>query len=74
GPILSALVRPAIGGVLCAAVTLALVHVVGGGIPFVHLAVAGGAGMLVYVLVVVPQAVLRQLGGRVTALIPARSR
>ncbi|MEV4094732.1 oligosaccharide flippase family protein [Streptosporangium saharense] len=72
-PILSALVRPVIGGVLCAAVTLALTYFVDG-IPFVHLAVAGGAGLLVYVLVVVPQAVLRQLGGRVTALIPARSR
>ncbi|MFF4413268.1 oligosaccharide flippase family protein [Streptosporangium sp. NPDC001559] len=74
GPVVSALGRPVLGGVLCAAVTVALVTIISDGIPFVHLAVAGGAGLLVYVLVVVPQAVLKQLGSRVTGLIPARSR
>lgn len=72
-PVVSALGRPLLGGALCAAVTVTLAHLTAG-VPFAQLAVAGGAGALVYVLVVVPWAALRQLGGRVAALIPARSR
>ncbi|MEV7009729.1 lipopolysaccharide biosynthesis protein [Streptosporangium sp. NPDC051022] len=72
-PLLSALVRPLVGGVLSAVVTTVLAYLVHGS-PFVQLVVAGGTGLLVYVLVVVPQAVLKQLGGRVTELIPVRSR
>ncbi|GAA4225305.1 PST family polysaccharide transporter [Streptosporangium album] len=72
-PIAAALARPVLGGVLAAVVMTALVQVVGG-VPLVQLCVAGGTGLLGYVLVVVPQAVLKQLGGRVTDLIPARSR
>ncbi|MER6936093.1 hypothetical protein, partial [Streptomyces halstedii] len=69
----SALARPLLGGVLAAAVMTSLAQVVHG-VPLVQLCVAGGTGLLAFILVVVPQAVLRQLGGRVTELIPARSR
>ncbi|MFI6887847.1 lipopolysaccharide biosynthesis protein [Streptosporangium canum] len=72
-PIASALVRPLLGGVLAAAVMTSLAQVVHG-VPLVQLCVAGGTGLLAFILVVVPQTVLRQLGGRVTELIPARSR
>lgn len=72
-PIAAAVARPLLGGALSAVVTAGLAQLTHGA-PFVQLAVAGGTGLLVYVLVVVPQAVLRQLGGRVTELIPARSR
>lgn len=72
-PIAAALVRPLLGGVLAAAVMTVLARTVGG-VPLIQLCVAGGTGLLAYVLVVVPQAVLKQLGGRVTDLIPARSR
>ncbi|MFF5210348.1 oligosaccharide flippase family protein [Streptosporangium sp. NPDC000396] len=72
-PIASALVRPLLGGALAGVVMTLLAHVVDGA-PLVQLVVAGGTGLLVFVLVVVPQAVLKQLGGRVTELIPARSR
>jgi hypothetical protein len=42
--------------------------------PFVKLATAGIAGLLVYAVVALPRAVLRRFGGRVGALIPARAR
>ncbi|MFJ2028462.1 oligosaccharide flippase family protein [Streptosporangium sp. NPDC087985] len=72
-PIATALVRPLLGGALAAIVMLTLAQVVHRA-PLIQLCVAGGAGLLVFIFVVVPQAVLRKLGGRVTELIPVRSR
>ncbi|MFF3442176.1 oligosaccharide flippase family protein [Streptosporangium sp. NPDC002721] len=72
-PVASSLVRPLLGGAFAAVVMASLARLTDG-FPFVELCVAGGAGLLVYVLVVVPRAVLRQLGGRVAGLIPARPR
>jgi PST family polysaccharide transporter len=68
-PILPALVRPLIGGALAAAVIL-LMRQVTGGILLLEVCVAGGAGLLAYVLVVVPMAQLKELSAR---LVPARS-
>jgi PST family polysaccharide transporter len=72
-PVLPALVRPALAGLVMAAVMVPLAALVGGN-PFVRLCVVGGAGLLVYVVVVSPWAELRRLGGRVGRLIPARAR
>ncbi|MCW2941162.1 MAG: putative polysaccharide biosynthesis protein [Actinomycetia bacterium] len=68
-PIGPALVRPLLAGVLAATTMVALSHLTSG-IPFVQLAVAGGAGFILFVLIVVPRAQLRALGGR---LRPARA-
>ncbi|GAA2867165.1 hypothetical protein GCM10010517_26700 [Streptosporangium fragile] len=62
-PVLPALVRPLLGGVLAAAVTVSLARVTGAS-PFLQLCVAGGGGLLAYVLLVVPVSRLRRLGGR----------
>jgi PST family polysaccharide transporter len=62
-PVLPALVRPAIGAVLCAAVTLLAVRLIDGGV-FLHLFVPGVVGMLVFVLTVVPVEQFRQLRTR----------
>ncbi|WP_433250255.1 oligosaccharide flippase family protein [Streptosporangium sp. CA-135522] len=72
-PIASALVRPLLGGVVAAVVMTALAQLIHG-VALVQLCVAGGTGLLTFILIVVPQAALKQLGGRVSDLIPARSR
>jgi O-antigen/teichoic acid export membrane protein len=69
-PIVPALVRPLAGAAVAAPVMILLSHVTGG-IPLVQLVVAGGAGVAAFVLIVVPRAQFRQLGGR---LMPARAR
>jgi len=59
-PTLPALVRPTIGAAIAAAVILLIDSVVKGN-PFVQLSLAGGAGLIVYILVVVPLDKLRQV-------------
>jgi PST family polysaccharide transporter len=59
-PTLPALVRPTIGAAIAAAVILLIESVVNGN-SFVQLSLAGGAGMIVYILVVVPLNKLRQM-------------
>jgi O-antigen/teichoic acid export membrane protein len=63
---LPALVRPMVGAAIAAAATISVDRLVGGS-AFVQLVVAGGAGMIVYVLVVVPRAQFGQLKTRVVA-------
>jgi PST family polysaccharide transporter len=63
-PTLPALVRPTIGAATAAAVIMLIDSVVSGS-SFVQLLLAGGAGMIVYILVVVPMDQLRQLTTRV---------
>jgi len=58
--ILPALVRPAIGAAIAAAAILLIDSVVNVN-SFVQLSLAGGAGMIVYILVVVPLNKLRQV-------------
>jgi O-antigen/teichoic acid export membrane protein len=58
-PIGPALVRPLLGAMLAAATAVTVTRLVGPN-PFVQLAVAGAAGMLVYVPVAVPRVMLRQ--------------
>ncbi|MFF0309423.1 oligosaccharide flippase family protein [Streptosporangium sp. NPDC004379] len=72
-PIASALVRPLLSGALAAAVMTALAHVTPD-VPFVRLCVAGGAGTLVFVLLVVPRAELGRLAARVAGPAAAGSR
>lgn len=62
-PVLPALIRPAIGAVLCAGVTMVAVRLVNGG-AFLHLFVPGVLGLLVFVLAVVPVEQFRQLWTR----------
>lgn len=62
-PTLPSLVRPAIGAALAAAAILLLLPVVPGG-AFAELALCGGTGMLVYVVVVVPLDRMKQLSLR----------
>jgi O-antigen/teichoic acid export membrane protein len=59
-PTLPTLVRPAVGGAISAAVILLIDSLVSGS-SFVQLFVAGGAGMIVYVFVVVPLDQFRHL-------------
>jgi PST family polysaccharide transporter len=59
-PTLPALVRPTIGAAIAAAVILLIDSVVHGN-SFVQLSLAGGAGLIVYILVVVPLNKLRQV-------------
>jgi PST family polysaccharide transporter len=59
-PILPALVRPAIGAATAAAAILLIDSVVNVN-SFVQLSLAGGAGMIVYILFVVPLNKLRQV-------------
>ncbi|HEY9523188.1 MAG TPA: oligosaccharide flippase family protein [Thermopolyspora sp.] len=73
GPILPAMRRPLLGGVVVAAVTLPLAYLTREN-SFVQLCVAGGLGMIAYALVVPPWALLKQFGGRMGRLIPARTR
>jgi PST family polysaccharide transporter len=67
-PMGPALLRPVLGALPAAAVVLLLAQATRG-IAVVQLVVAGGAGLLVYVLVVVPRAELRSFAGR---FIPGR--
>jgi O-antigen/teichoic acid export membrane protein len=59
-PTLPALVRPTIGAAIAAAV-IVLIDAVVNGNSFVQLSLAGGAGLIVYILVVVPLEKLRQV-------------
>ncbi|MGJ6968206.1 lipopolysaccharide biosynthesis protein [Streptosporangium sp. G11] len=86
-PVLPALVRPLLGAVVAAAVTVTLAGLTSGavgvvtggaadggmtgGSALVQLCVAGGGGLLAYVLIVVPAARLKRLGARA---VPARAR
>lgn len=67
-PTLPTLVRPAVGTIVSAAVTMLVASVVDGG-PFVQLALAGGTGMLAFVLAVVPIDQFRQIRTRVTRVL-----
>ncbi|MDX6433365.1 MAG: hypothetical protein QOE54_5731 [Streptosporangiaceae bacterium] len=69
-PMVPALIRPLIGGVLAAGVMILLAHLTRSSLSFIQLTVAGGAGVAVFVLIVVPREQLKRLGGR---LIPARA-
>jgi O-antigen/teichoic acid export membrane protein len=69
-PIGPTLVRPLVGAVLSAAVAAMVARVVGPN-SFVQLAVAGPAGLLVYVLVAVPQETLRQWWSALRRRMPA---
>ncbi|MGN9845709.1 oligosaccharide flippase family protein [Nonomuraea sp. H19] len=60
-PSLPDLVRPAVGAVVAGAVMLGLERLTGSGPALVQLVVAGGAGTLVFVMIVVPNAVLKKL-------------
>ncbi|MDR8407477.1 oligosaccharide flippase family protein [Nonomuraea sp. 3-1Str] len=60
-PALPALARPAVGAVAAGALMLVLDSLTSGGPALVRLAVAGGAGLLLFVLVVVPGAALHKL-------------
>jgi O-antigen/teichoic acid export membrane protein len=59
-PTLPALVRPAVGAAIAATVILLMEAVVKGH-PFVLLVLAGGAGLIAYILVVIPLSQFRQL-------------
>jgi O-antigen/teichoic acid export membrane protein len=59
-PTLPALVRPAVGAAIAAAVIMLIDSVVSGS-SFVQLSLAGGAGLIVYILVVVPLNQFRKL-------------
>ncbi|MEU8320717.1 oligosaccharide flippase family protein [Nonomuraea sp. NPDC048881] len=73
GPVLPGLVRPAVGAVVCAAVMLGLASLTHGS-PFVQLALAGGGGLLAYVLVVVTRDQFHLVSARLVRLLPARAR
>ncbi|MFI9380537.1 oligosaccharide flippase family protein [Kutzneria sp. NPDC052558] len=62
-PVLPALIRPAVGAVLCTGATLVAVRLIDGGV-FLHLFVPGLVGLLVFVLTVVPIDQFRRLRTR----------
>ncbi|GAA0437802.1 hypothetical protein Acor_80170 [Acrocarpospora corrugata] len=66
-PILPALVRPLSGGLALVAVALPVAYLTAGH-PFVSLALAGAAGLVVYVLLVVPFDKIKSFAGRATRL------
>jgi PST family polysaccharide transporter len=72
-PIGPALVRPLLGCGLAATVCLLVVHLVGSS-HFLQLSLAGSAGLVTYVLIVVPRERLRRWGRRERALLPALRR
>jgi PST family polysaccharide transporter len=72
-PIGPALVRPLLGVGLATATCLAVAEIAHKS-PFVQLATAGTASLLIYIAVVVPRASLRRAASRAGALIPARLR
>ncbi|MCG5220665.1 oligosaccharide flippase family protein [Streptosporangium soli] len=72
-PLLPALVRPSVGGVLACGVTWG-VSTLFAGTPFLQLLFGGTAGLVTFVSVVVPAAQLKMLSARAGALLPIRSR
>ncbi|MFF4624930.1 oligosaccharide flippase family protein [Nonomuraea jabiensis] len=72
-PALPGLVRPAAGALVCAAVMLGLAMLTQGS-PLVQLIVAGGGGLLAYVLVVVTRDQFHIVSDRLVRLLPARAR
>ncbi|MEU8244844.1 lipopolysaccharide biosynthesis protein [Nonomuraea sp. NPDC048916] len=66
-PVLPDLVRPAVGAVVSGAVMLGLEWLTRSGPAPVQLVVAGGAGLLVFVLIMAPGAALRRLARRRSA-------
>lgn len=62
-PVLPMLVRPLAGGLACFVVTMALAYLTAGN-AFVTLVVAGGAGMLTYIVIVVPLDRIRSFAER----------
>jgi len=72
GPVVPTLVRPVLAGVLSASVCMLVAELTSSS--FLELLAAGSAGLLAYVVAVVPFDQLRAWGGRATALLPDRSR
>ncbi|MEV4363243.1 oligosaccharide flippase family protein [Nonomuraea sp. NPDC004186] len=72
-PALPGLARPAAGALVCAAVMLGLAMLTQGS-PLVQLIVAGGGGLLAYVLVVVTRDQFHIVSDRLVRLLPARAR
>ncbi|WP_431932124.1 oligosaccharide flippase family protein [Nonomuraea jabiensis] len=72
-PALPGLVRPVAGALVCAAVMLGLAMLTQGS-PLVQLIVAGGGGLLAYVLVVVTRDQFHIVSDRLVRLLPARAR
>ncbi|MEU6788130.1 oligosaccharide flippase family protein [Nonomuraea angiospora] len=72
-PALPGLVRPAAGALVCAAVMLGLALLTQDS-PLVQLIVAGGGGLLAYVLVVVTRDQFHIVSDRLVRLLPARAR
>jgi PST family polysaccharide transporter len=70
-PIGTALLRPLLAGGLATATCLVIAELTDTS-PFIQLASAGTASLLVYVAAVLPGAVLRRTGKRAVALIPVR--
>ncbi|WP_239514028.1 oligosaccharide flippase family protein [Streptosporangium sp. 'caverna'] len=62
-PVLPMLVRPLVGGLACFGVAMALAYLTAGN-AFVTLFVAGGAGMLTYIVIVVPLDRIRSFAER----------
>jgi O-antigen/teichoic acid export membrane protein len=73
-PILPNLARPAMGAALSAVVTVALAAFIQEDYPIIQLVVAGGAGLLAYVLVVVSVSQMNVAGGYLVRWRPARTR
>ncbi|MEV1168380.1 oligosaccharide flippase family protein [Nonomuraea sp. NPDC049784] len=72
-PVLPGLVRPAAGALICAGVMLGLAMLTQGSF-FIQLVVAGGGGLLAYVLVVVTRDQFHIVSDRLVRLLPARAR
>ncbi|MFI9846117.1 oligosaccharide flippase family protein [Nonomuraea sp. NPDC051941] len=72
-PALPGLARPAAGALVCAAVMLGLAMLTQGS-PLVQLIVAGGGGLLAYMLVVVTRDQFHIVSDRLVRLLPARAR
>jgi PST family polysaccharide transporter len=72
GPVVPTLVRPVLAGVLSASACMLVAELTSSS--FLELLAAGSAGLLAYVVAVVPFDQLRAWGGRATALLPDRSR
>ncbi|MDP4500823.1 oligosaccharide flippase family protein [Nonomuraea turcica] len=72
-PVLPALVRPAAGAVVCAAVMLGLSMLTQES-PLIQLIVAGGGGLLAYALLVVTRDQFHFVSDRLVRLLPARAR
>lgn len=71
-PILVTLVRPMLAGIFATVICVLVADVTGGDFPLVELMATGSAGLLVYVVAVVPVGQLRRWAGRALVLIPTR--